>query len=88
MSLIPRLNRLYRLQFEPAQQCHVLLYPEGMIKLNASAAEILLLLDGSRDETAIIQALREKFPDAPEDMEDDIQAFLKEATEKNWIHYD
>ena len=30
----------YRFQYEPAQKGHVLLYPEGMIKLNDSAALI------------------------------------------------
>jgi len=88
MSTIPRLNRLYRLQFEPAQQCHVLLYPEGMVKLNGSAAEILLMVDGVRDIAAIIAALREKFPDAPEDMGEDVMAFLQDAEQKNWVQYD
>ena len=32
-------NPNYRLQFEEAQQCHVLLYPEGLVKLSDSAAE-------------------------------------------------
>ena len=38
---VPRIARGHRMQFEPAQDCHVLLYPEGMITLNPSAAEIL-----------------------------------------------
>ena len=38
----------FRLQFEPAQGCHVLLYPEGMIKLNDSASEILQQVDGKQ----------------------------------------
>ena len=36
-----RSERRFRLQWEPAQDCHVLLYPEGMVKLNQSAGEIL-----------------------------------------------
>jgi pyrroloquinoline quinone biosynthesis protein D len=38
---IPAIDRKFRLQWEAAQNAHVLLYPEGMIKLNASAGEIL-----------------------------------------------
>ena len=38
---IPRIHRHFRLQWEEAQGCHVLLYPEGMVKLNDSAALIL-----------------------------------------------
>jgi len=79
------LNPLYRLQFEKAQDCYVLLFPEGMIKLNPSAAEILLQVDGNKDETAIVAALRAKFPDAPEDMDADIADFVAKATENNWI---
>ena len=38
---LPKLSRLFRMQWEEAQNAHVLLYPEGMVKLNQSAAEIL-----------------------------------------------
>ncbi len=31
---MPRVGAGFRLQWEPAQDCHVLLYPEGMVKLN------------------------------------------------------
>jgi pyrroloquinoline quinone biosynthesis protein D len=85
---VARLNPLYRLQFEKAQDCHVLLFPEGMIKLNPSAAQILLHIDGVREEQAIYASLRESFPDAPEDMEQDVSEFLAHALEKDWIIYD
>jgi pyrroloquinoline quinone biosynthesis protein D len=79
------LNPLYRLQFEKAQDCYVLLFPEGMVKLNPSAAEILLQVDGNKDEADIVAALRTKFPDAPEDMDADVADFVAKATENNWI---
>lgn len=84
---IPRRNRLYKLQFEKAQDCHVLLFPEGMIKLNPSAAEILLQVDGQRTVDDIVLSLRAKFPDAPDSISDDIVEFLKEAQHKDWIEY-
>ena len=34
---------LHRLQWEEAQQKDVILYPEGMVELNQSSAEILKL---------------------------------------------
>ncbi len=46
-SASPRIGRGFRLQWEPVQDCHVLLYPEGMVKLNESAGEILKRCDGS-----------------------------------------
>ena len=42
----PTIAHGLRLQWEPAQEAHVLLYPEGMVKLNGSAAAILSRCDG------------------------------------------
>jgi pyrroloquinoline quinone biosynthesis protein D len=74
----------YRYQYEPAQKGHVLLYPEGMIKLNDSAALIGGLIDGERDVTAIIVALDEQFPGVPE-LGDDIEQFMEVARAQHWI---
>ena len=82
------LNPLFRMQYEKAQGCYVLLFPEGMIKLNPSAAEILKRVDGSNTEGAICAELRQAFPDAPEDLEEDVHAFLVHAEQKKWIRYD
>ena len=41
LATVPRVGAGFRLQFEPAQDCHVLLYPEGMVKLNPTAGEIM-----------------------------------------------
>ena len=84
----PKLKTLFRLQFEHAQQCYVLLFPEGMIKLNPSAAEILTCIDGKKTDAEICELLRENFPDAPEDLEEDVREFLTHAEEKRWILYD
>jgi pyrroloquinoline quinone biosynthesis protein D len=44
---------------------HVLLYPEGMIKLNDSAALIGGLIDGQRDVAAIIASSNNNSPACP-----------------------
>ena len=62
--LVPRLRPGYRLQWEPAQQAHVLLYPEGMVKLNDSAGAIASLIDGRRSVAAIVAELDYQ-PDHP-----------------------
>ncbi|CAD5110434.1 pyrroloquinoline quinone biosynthesis peptide chaperone PqqD [Zestomonas carbonaria] len=80
----PRLRRGFRLQWEPVQNCHVLLYPEGMIKLNDSAGEILKRVDGRQDVAAIIDSLSERFPDVP-GIDEDILAFLEVAHAQFWI---
>ncbi|MFI8466361.1 pyrroloquinoline quinone biosynthesis peptide chaperone PqqD [Stutzerimonas stutzeri] len=81
---IPALRRGFRFQWEPAQNCHVLLYPEGMIKLNESAAAVLAEVGGARTVGAIVADLQARFPDA-EGIEEDVVAFLEVAVERFWI---
>ncbi|WP_213939137.1 pyrroloquinoline quinone biosynthesis peptide chaperone PqqD [Pseudomonas sp. dw_612] len=89
MSLIsrehaPALRQGFRLQWEPRQDCHVLLYPEGMIKLNVSAGQVLDLLDGKRSVAAIIGLLSASFPNVP-DIDEDVLTFLEVARAQFWI---
>ncbi|WP_114649494.1 pyrroloquinoline quinone biosynthesis peptide chaperone PqqD [Pseudothauera hydrothermalis] len=79
----PRVARLLRLQWEQAQQAWVLLYPEGMVKLNASAGEIMKRCDGSRTVTALIAELEAAFGVA--DLRADVLAFLALAFKQRWI---
>ena len=85
-SCVPRFRRGFRLQYEPMQNCHVLLYPEGMIKLNDSAGEILKCVDGARDVANIIASLAEQFPGVP-DIDEDILAFIEVAHAQFWIEF-
>ncbi|MFB4392369.1 MULTISPECIES: pyrroloquinoline quinone biosynthesis peptide chaperone PqqD [unclassified Pseudomonas] len=80
----PRWRIGYRFQYEPAQQGHVLLYPEGMIKLNESAGLIGALIDGQRDVAAIISELEQRFPGVPE-VADDIEQFMEVARAEHWV---
>lgn len=73
----------YRFQFEPAQDAHVLLYPEGMIKLSQSAGAILGEVDGARSADDIVESLKAKFPGA--DLEGDVRSFLADALGKGWL---
>src|SRR6218665_802346 len=66
----PQLDPLYRLQWEPAQQAWVLLYPEGMVKLNDSAAAILQRCDGAHTLDMLIDELQTTF--GAQDLANDI----------------
>ncbi|MCS7100277.1 MAG: pyrroloquinoline quinone biosynthesis peptide chaperone PqqD [Burkholderiaceae bacterium] len=79
----PAIGRGLRLQWEPAQQAHVLLYPEGMVKLNASAAEILRRCDGTRTLAQIVAELREAYGGA--DLQDDVREFVAQALARGWL---
>lgn len=84
MSLArPRINRLFRFQWEPAQQAHVLLYPEGMVKLNQSAGEILKRCDGIKSVAEIVADLEAAFNAS--NLAADVDAFLIMADAQNWI---
>ena len=80
----PTWRQGYRYQYEPAQKGHVLLYPEGMIMLNDSAALIGGLIDGKRSVAAIIGELEQQFPGVPE-LGEDIEQFMEVARAQHWI---
>ncbi len=82
---IPEIAPMFRFQWEDAQQCYVILYPEGMVKLSQSAGEIMKRCDGEKDTKAIICDLETTFPGA--DLKDDVQQFLKQAKENGWIEF-
>jgi pyrroloquinoline quinone biosynthesis protein D len=79
----PALSRLFRMQWEEAQGLYVLLYPEGMVKLSQSAAEILKRCDGRRTVPAIVGELEQVFQCAG--LRDDVDDFLRVAGERGWI---
>lgn len=73
----------YRLQFEPAQQSWVLLFPEGMIQLNESAGLILNAFAAPRTAASVIDELQGNFPGA--DIRDDILEFVADAHAQRWL---
>lgn len=80
---IPTVDRRFRLQWEAAQNAHVLLYPEGMIKLNASAGEILKRCDGTATLADITSSLEKSFETTG--LSADVIAFIAMAVEKKWV---
>ncbi len=87
MSIDPKLpisfSPLHRLQWEEAQNKDVILYPEGMVELNQSSAEILKLCDGKRKLEDIVNELESKFSTGG--LENDIIGFLNVALKNGWI---
>jgi pyrroloquinoline quinone biosynthesis protein D len=80
---VPSVARLFRLQYEQAQQAWVLLYPEGMVKLSGSAGEIMQRIDGVRSVDTVIRELESSFPGA--DVRRDVVEFLEVAHGRGWI---
>jgi pyrroloquinoline quinone biosynthesis protein D len=82
-TVTPRIGPGFRLQWEPAQDCHVLLYPEGMVKLNRSAGEILSRCDGERTLSAIVADLERAF--SASNLRGDVEGFLAIAAKQRWV---
>lgn len=78
------LARHYRFQWEEAQGGYVLLFPEGMVKLNGGAGEVIKRINGEKTAGEIVSELKAAFPDVME-MEDDVMAMLELAYGKAWI---
>ena len=83
---VPRIGPGFRLQWEEAQDCHVLLYPEGMVKLNQSAGEILKRCDGQRTAGEIVSQLEAAF--AATGLARDVFAFMDVAAQQRWIAWE
>ena len=80
---VPRVGHGFRLQWESVQNAYVLLYPEGMVKLNASAGEILACCDGARSVATIVATLEQRF--AQSALEPEVIAFLNLASAQRWV---
>jgi pyrroloquinoline quinone biosynthesis protein D len=79
----PAIAHGMRLQWEEAQAAHVLLYPEGMVKLNGTAGAILTRCDGVRCLDEIVADLERSY--GASGLAADVNAFVTYALEKQWL---
>tara|TARA_R110002072_G_scaffold97995_3_gene215786 strand:+ start:4341 stop:4616 length:276 start_codon:yes stop_codon:yes gene_type:complete len=80
---IPEVAPTFRVQWEEVQDCYVVLYPEGMVKLSGSAGEIMKRVDGEQSIDTIIKDLEITFSE--NNLEDDVIKFLEVAYDTGWI---
>lgn len=81
--LHPKLSRRFRLQYEEAQTRWVLLYPEGMVQLNDSAAEILKRCDGEHSVAEIVNELEIAF--SVQGLSTQVESLIEEGGRRGWI---
>lgn len=79
----PSVASMFRLQWEEVQQSWVLLYPEGMVKLNTSAGEILKRLDGEKTLQALIAELETAFEATG--LQKEVLGFIDIAMKQGWV---
>jgi coenzyme PQQ biosynthesis protein PqqD len=76
---VPRIWRLARLDYDPARQRPVLLYPEGAVLLNDTGREILELVDGTRTVAEIAGLLGARYQ---ADVTADVTDYLSHLAER------
>ena len=79
----PSVASMFRLQWEEVQQSWVLLYPEGMVKLNTSAGEILKRLDGEKTMQMLIAEIETAFEATG--LQKEVLRFLDIAIKQGWV---
>ncbi|MBL1141482.1 MAG: pyrroloquinoline quinone biosynthesis peptide chaperone PqqD [Proteobacteria bacterium] len=79
---IIEISPMYLFRWEEPQQAYVLLYPEGIVKVNETGAEILKLCDGINTVSEVITKLNDKYST---DVTESINKFLEVAHAKGWV---
>jgi pyrroloquinoline quinone biosynthesis protein D len=79
----PRLVTGARLHYDAVRSEHVLLVPEGIVRLNPTAVAVLELCDGDRDIDAIVVALSERYDGA--DVSDDVRGMVDAMRDKGLV---
>ena len=83
--MVPRLHAKARLQRDEVRGREVLLYPEGLVALNPTGAEILGLCDGVRSLADIVATLEQRY--GVSGLERDVAGFLDGLAAKGLVRY-
>ena len=70
----PRLATGARLRYDEVREEHLLLVPEGAVRLNPTAAEVLELCDGERSLEDIVGVLSARYDNA--DLTEDVRELV------------
>jgi len=84
--VMPRVAAKARLQWDGVRNRHILLFPEGLVALNPTAAEILELCDGRHTVEQIVTALGSRY-ESP-DIATDVRELLAGLAAKGLVTYD
>jgi pyrroloquinoline quinone biosynthesis protein D len=80
---VVELNPNYHFRWEEPQEAHVLLYPEGIVKLNETAASILERCTDGRSIASVAADLSRQYHEA--NLSLDVLKFLEVAHAKGWV---
>ena len=79
----PRLVTGARLRYDEVREEHVLLIPEGVVRLNPTAAAVLELCDGERSLDEIVGAVSARYAGA--DVHDDVLELVDAMAQRGLV---
>jgi pyrroloquinoline quinone biosynthesis protein D len=79
----PRLAIGARLRYDEVREEHLLLVPEGAVRLNPTAAEVLGLCDGERSLEDIVGVLSGRYDGS--DLGDDVRDLVDAMTQRGLL---
>jgi pyrroloquinoline quinone biosynthesis protein D len=79
----PRLVTGGRLRYDEVREEHLLLVPEGAVRLNPTAAEVLALCDGERSLDEIVGVVAARYEGA--DVGDDVRALVDAMAQRGLV---
>jgi pyrroloquinoline quinone biosynthesis protein D len=79
----PRLVTGARLRYDDVREEHLLLVPEGAVRLNPTAAEVLGLCDGERSVDEIVGVLSARYDGA--DVSDDVRELVDALAQRGLL---
>ena len=79
----PRLVTGARLRYDEVREEHQLLIPEGVVRLNPTAAEVLELCDGERSVDEIVATLAARYDGA--DLAGDVRELVDAMTQRGLV---
>jgi len=83
-TVVPRMSRGVRFRRDPDGSA-MLLVPEGIVRLNDSAAATLELVDGTRTLSAIVDALCVRYAVPREDASRDVDDLIERLSRRGYV---
>src|SRR5438874_2384916 len=83
---VPRLAAGVRLATDRVTGRPILLYPEGVLLLNPTAAAVLGLCDGRRPLAEVVALLGDRYRTAREELTRDVTGLLDRLRERGLLH--
>ncbi|MBV8945324.1 MAG: pyrroloquinoline quinone biosynthesis peptide chaperone PqqD [Solirubrobacterales bacterium] len=79
----PRLATGVRLRYDEVREEHLLLVPEGAVRLNPTAVQVLELCDGERSVEEIVGVLSTRYDGA--DVGEDVRGLVEAMAQKGLL---